>query len=198
MIGITTLLVVAAPLLMYYHKMEFLYLDQKCKLNPDDDLNMKKWEKKKRIMSSHVKLELGLETIYQLAGQFILLGLAYTQTATNESFATLFKKETIWWLVMSSALSFVSCVISHLTAISACREHIPLTSKIVASLYCFIGCTTRVLAIVIFFAVPLGLFNLLRHLQGEQYPWHPELVSNFVGSNAVGGRHRCKLRIWSR
>ena len=91
--------------------MEFLYLDQKCKLNPDDDLNMKKWEKKKRIMSSHVKLELGLETVYQLAGQFILLGLAYTQTATNESFATLFKNETIWWLVLSSAFSFVSCVI---------------------------------------------------------------------------------------
>ena len=135
---------------------------------------------------SHVKLELGLETIYQMAGQFILLGLAYTETATNESFPMLFKKENIVLLVGSTIYSFISCVISHLTAISACRERFPFKSKLIASIYSFCGCTTRVLAIVMYFAVPLGLFNLLRHLQGEQYPWHDQLVYKFVGPDAIG------------
>ena len=38
----------------------------------------------------------------------------------------------------------------------------------------------------VYFAVPLGLFDLLAHLQGEQYPWNPALVANFVGLNASG------------
>ena len=185
-ITFTLLLLIGAPLLMYYHKLEFMHIDEKSKVNPKDEANNLKWAKKKQVMSSHVKLELGLETIYQLAGQFILLGLAYTDTATNESFPILFKKENIFFLVASTVYSFISCVNSHLTAISACRERFPFKSKMVAAAYSFCGCTTRVLALVMYFAVPLGLFNLLRHLQGEQYPWHPDLVYNFVGPNATG------------
>lgn len=185
-IAFTLLLLIGAPLLMYYHKLELMHIDQKSKVNPKDETNNKKWEKKKRVMSSHVKLELGLETIYQLAGQFILLGLAYTDTATNESFPMLFKKENIVFLVGSIIYSFISCVNSHITAISACRERFPFKSKMIAAIYSLIGCTTRVLAMVMYFAVPLGLFNLLRHLQGEQYPWHHELVYHFVGPNAIG------------
>ena len=147
---------------------------------------MKQWDKKKRIMSSHVKLELGLETIYQLAGQFILLSLAYTQTATYTSFPMMFKKEKVELLVASIVYSFVSCVKSHLTAISACREKFPFKSKLSAALYSFFGCSTRVLALVMYFAGPLGLFNLLRHLQGEQYPWNSLLVYYFVGPSATG------------
>ena len=42
-------------------------------------------------------------------------------------------------------------------------------------MYAFIACANRVLSIVIYFAVPLGLFSLLRHLQGEQIPWSARL-----------------------
>ena len=44
----------------------------------------------------------------------------------------------------------------------------------------------RVQSIVLYFGIPLGLFSLLRHLQGEQIPWNANLVYYFVGSNATG------------
>ena len=41
----------------------------------------------------------------------------------------------------------------------------------VASLYSLCGLVTRVVAMIMYFTVPLGLFSLLRHWQGEQVPW---------------------------
>ena len=34
-----------------------------------------------------------------------------------------------------------------------------------------------------FFAPPLGLFNLLKHLQAEQTQWDPEIIEHFVDKN---------------
>ena len=135
-------------------------------------------------------MELGLETTYQLAGQLILLGLAFTETATDEGFRTVFEESksymTITFLVISNLWSFISCTLSYLTGLSGCRERFPISSKAMAASYSFTASVTRVLPLVMFFAVPLGLFSLLRHLQGEQVPWHPILIYNFVGSNATG------------
>ena len=75
---------------------------------------------------------------------------------------------------------------AHVTALTACRERFPFSTRLVVSIYCLIGISTRVLAVVMYFSVPLGLFNLLRHLQAEQIPWNPYLVYGFVGSNATG------------
>ena len=180
-----------------------------------DESVVSEWEFSKRTLHEHIKLELGLEAIYQLAGQIILLSLAYSETRTNEGLSTVFKEVpqeddhhnhlledpvkylqnvigisqstmTKALLLISIMLSFFSCIKSHLKALSACRERFPTWSKIMASLYSFFACTTRVLAIVLFFAVPLGLFDLLRHLQAEQVPWNPVFVVNFIGSNATG------------
>jgi hypothetical protein len=135
-------------------------------------------------------LELGLETIYQLSGQLILLGLAFTETATDEGFQTVFEEGTsnltITFLVISNLWSFISCTLSYLTGLSGCRERFPISSKAMAASYSFTASVTRVLPFVMFFAVPLGLFSLLRHLQGEQVPWNASLIYNFIGPNATG------------
>ena len=133
---------------------------------------------------------MGLETIYQLSGQLILLGLAFTETATDEGFQTVFEEGmstlTITLLVISNLWSFISCTLSYLTGLSACRERFPISSKAMAASYSFTASMTRVLPIVMFFAVPLGLFSLLRHLQGEQVAWNARLIYNFIGPNATG------------
>ena len=132
---------------------------------------------------------MGLETIYQLSGQLILLGLAFTETATDEGFQTVFEETstlTITLLIISNLWSFISCTLSYLTGLSACRERFPISSKAMAASYSFTASVTRVLPIVMFFAVPLGLFSLLRHLQGEQVPWNASLIYNFIGPNATG------------
>ena len=207
-----------APFALYCQKLRLTFWTMKIEElenTHDDDSVVFEWELSKRSLHEHMKLELGLETIYQLAGQIILLSLAYSETRTNEGLSTVFKevKEededhkhlledpfkylqnvigisqstmTTALLIISIMLSFFSCIKSHLKAVSACRERFPTSSKIMAGLYSFFGCTTRVLAIVLFFAVPLGLFDLLKHLQGEQAPWNPVFVANFIGSNATG------------
>ena len=185
----TFLLMVGAPFLLYHQKLIFLYHEQKLKLYPRSKTVNKKWEESKRTLYNYIKSELGLESLYQIIGQLILIALAYSQTSTNEVFSAYFKEDKdykIIFLCSSVGYSFISCVKSHITALKGCRERFPFMTNIIVAIYCAIGISARVLAIMMYFAVPLGLFNLLRHLQGEQFPWNPYLVYNFVGANASG------------
>ena len=136
---------------------------------------MKAREDFKRTLNRHIKLELGLETVYQLAITLTLLLLSYTQTSVEKSLKTVFnvglEPFTISFLIASNVLSAISFCLSHCKILNVCREHFPFTSRLVASLYSLCGLITRVTAMIMYFAVPLGLFSLLRHWQGEQVPW---------------------------
>ena len=189
------LLVLTCPIRIYVDYMELAYIQLKLKIKPKDDLLVCAKEELKRSLNMHVKLELGLETIYQLAGQLILLFLAYTETSTQSGLKTIFHKGLDPWplflLVSSIFLSVYSCIASHWNALTACREYFPMKSRFISGLYCLFGCLTRVTAIVMFFAGPLGLFSLLRHLQGEQYPWDYsilQLVNPNNGMMTLGGK----------
>ena len=180
--------VLIAPLHMYIGNLKMAYLELKSKCQPSQSLTVEK-EDLKRALNCHVKLELGLETIYQLCGQLILLFLAYTETPTQDGLKMIFHEGldplSLTLLAFSIMLSFYSCVASHWKALTACREHFPFKSRMIASFYSLCGCLTRVLVIVMFFAVPLGLFNLLRHLQAEQYPWHPNVLDLVSDNNTL-------------
>ena len=203
-------LLVLAPFVLLALKFRLAFLNLKMNMNLDNQELVKKWENTKRMINNHIKLELGLETIYQVTGQLILLALALTDTRTTEGFSSIFSihastppngNYTFWQypitsfhestnidqstmtiilLVLSILKSFVGCITSHLKALTACRERFPLNSKLSATFFCFFSTTTRVLAMTMYFAVPLGLFSLMKHLQHEQIPWNPTFVSNFV------------------
>ena len=135
-----------------------------------------------------VKFEFGLEGIFQMAGQFILFLNAISLTRTHEAFKAIFDEETPGercLLIFSVIWSFKTCILSHLKVVSASREHFPIMSKIVIGLYSFFSVSSRVLCMIMFFAPSLGLFDLLKHLQAEQTPWHPDL-SNFVMNDVNG------------
>ena len=164
-----------APIRIYLETFRLKYLEMKLNISPADETLNKEFETKKRMFNMHVKLELGLETIYQLAGQSILLLMSYTKTATQSGLKTIFNEglaiDVIIGLIVSISLSFFSCVTSHLKALSASRERFPFVSKVIVGFYCLFGCLTRVMSMIMFFAPSLGLFSLLKHLQGEQIPW---------------------------
>ena len=184
-ISLTVVQIVFAPLHMYIGHLKIAFLDLKLKIQPTEAIIIAK-EELKQSLNIHVKLELGLETIYQLSGQLILLFLAYTETPTQNGLKTIFNDGLDPWnftlLITSIILSFNGCISSHCKALMACREHFPFKTRLIASLYSLIGCIVRVCAIVMFFAGPLGLFSLLRHLQAEQYPWQANVI-DFVSSN---------------
>ena len=181
-------MVTFSPIYMYVKHFQRLYLELKLRELPNDVVLIQEKETLKREMNFHIKLELGLESIYQLSIMLILLFLSYTETPTQIGLQTVFNEGLgalpLILLGISILLSFKSCITAYWKAILACREHFPLNSRITVSLFCLNGLITRVLSIVLYFAVPLGLFSLHRHLQAEQYPWRVEVL-DFVGPDGM-------------
>ena len=197
-------------ILLYLKQSYFLLKSEE---NPNDKSLIKQWEKIKWEVSNFIKLELGLETIYQLSGQVILLLMAFTATATEDGFSEIFKKgpsqegedsiikdsisasvktigidpeaHAIFLLTLSILFSFKTCISSHFKILMAKREYFPWKPKLLVALYSFFGCTTRVVAIVAFFAPALGLFNLLRHIQAEQTAYDANFEGYFVKDGMI-------------
>ena len=149
-----------------------------------------KWENVKYHLCQHIRMELGLETIFQLSGQLILLFYALTETGTYEGLDQIFKEDStqllsLLLLTLSSVWSFVSCSTSNLRALISKREHFPWKSKLVAALYTLFACSTRVLVFIMYFTPTLGLFSLLRHLQAEQTKWDDNIVKHFVNTDGT-------------
>ena len=119
-----------------------------------------------------------------------LLLLASSQTKTITGIEVLFEKETFLYLnaklalVLSISWSLVSCVKSHITGISKQREHSTTTSSVLLLVFTSASIALSVFSCVLFLTPALGLFNLLRHLQGEFYPfWIPYYYPDFVNDS---------------
>ena len=175
-IAISAIIILFSPLFSYVQHFLALYLQLKLRLLPHDQTYIKAQEDLKRILYRHIKLELGFETVYQLTITLILLFLSYTETPVEKGLKTVFNAGleplSVSLLIASTFLSAISFTSSHCKVLIVCREHFPFTSRLVASLYSLCGLITRVVAMVMYFTVPLGLFSLLRHWQGEQVPWN--------------------------
>ena len=76
---VTILILIGSPFFLMYQKFYLFFLEMKLGLIPNHDETVKEFEKTKRLLNLHIKLELGLETVYQISGQLILLGLAFTE-----------------------------------------------------------------------------------------------------------------------
>ena len=166
------------------------YYETQLLKHPLDKKLNEKWENVKYHLCQHIRMELGLETIFQLSGQLILLFYALTETGTYEGLDQIFKKDStkvlsLLILTVSSAWSLISCSTSNLKALTSQREYFPLKSKLVAAIYTLFACSTRVLVFVMYFTPPLGLFNLLRHLQAEQTRWDDNIVKHFVNEDGT-------------
>ena len=154
-------------------------------------------ENERMNIRSHLRqfkrCELGIETIYQICGQAILALYAVTETKTTEGLVKLFENNPenkvsligsenvptvfesrtfiLTYLIFSTVWSCFSCLGSCVASLSPKREHFPTSSKGMAYLFVFSSLIRRVFCIVMYFAVPFGLFNLLRHAQSEQAQW---------------------------
>ena len=151
------------------------------------------------------RCELGIETVYQICGQAILALYAVTETKTTEGLVKLFETNpgdkvsmidserisTVFqsrsfimsYLIFSTIWSCFSCLGSCVGSLSPKREHFPMVSQLMAYIFVFCSLLRRVFCIVMYFAVPFGLFNLLRHAQSEQAEWDPIIETHFVDEN---------------
>ena len=125
-----------SPLFSYVQHFMGLYLQLKLRLLPHDQTYVTAEEDLKRTLNRHIKLELGLETVYQMAMTLILLLLSYTQTPVEKGLKTVFNEGleplSIGLLIASTVLSAISFTSSHCKVLNVCREHFPFTSRFIA------------------------------------------------------------------
>ena len=119
------------------------YLELKLRNSPNNKILLSEKDKMTFYYRSFIKVELGLETIYQMVGLFLLFLGAYSDTQTYPKIGAdsdiIFgfkipkeRAEHIFLILgcISLSFSFFSCVRSHLNGLSADREYFPLVSKI--------------------------------------------------------------------
>ena len=134
--------------------------------------------KKRMLLTYHSnnfkRLELGLETIFQLSAQVALLALAKSDTRTSHGLVSVFKGSKVLF-IPADIYVYISILISVLSVgwaqsggIAGRRVYFPLKSKFIIGLSALLACLIRVTAFVLFFSPSLGLMNLLRHYQGTQ------------------------------
>jgi hypothetical protein len=128
-------------------------------------------------LHKQARLQLGLETIFQLAGNVVLLCYGYSQTKTSQGLAALFKQENmkIWNITFSS--NFILGVLLAMNLITFVRvnfscivegygNNCKVMGKILLLTCIAIGSLIRIASMTLYFAPTLGLFDLLHHYQG--------------------------------
>ena len=123
------------------------------------------------------RLQLGLETIFQLAGNVVLLCYGFSETKTSQGLAALFKQDnkTVWNITFSSnfilgmllAMNLLTFVrVNFRCIVEGYGSNCKIIGKMLLLMCIAIGSLIRISSMTLYFAPTLGLFNLTRHYQG--------------------------------
>ena len=127
--------------------------------------------------SKFIRTELGLETLMQMSFTLMLLLYAKSQTRTQSGLEELFDKKEIFGIhplviaTLGVLWGVTSTVRSYQYGIQCVKDHFPIISMIMVGIYAITTIIIKIGVIILFFTPSLGLFNLLRHYQGELYPY---------------------------
>ena len=138
-------------------------------------------EETKYHVSKFIQGDLGLESHFQIIFHIVLLLLATSETRTETGFEVLFKNEALfylptnWALGLSITWSIYTCISSHMKGVSKRRSYSTTRSYLTLLVYTSSSIVIRVFSCILFLTPGLGLFHILRHLQGEMYPFYQPL-----------------------
>ena len=129
-IGFAIILLMLSPFLSLIIRLKKAYLDMLSRIEPENKATIKERDEMMTALAHHVKLELGLETVFQLFGSLLLLFNALSSTRTTDALNQVFndindnnKTISTFILVASACWSFKSCLKAHLYGLGYCREH---------------------------------------------------------------------------
>ena len=153
------------------------------------DLKDKKYEEIKNIRKrgeviqkiyiQFIKTELAIETIFQIAGQILLLLQSRTSSPTVSGLETVFGKSSNSFvsadvlIILSIAWSMKTVVTLNLKAADVEKTHLRFKTKVCLILTSLLSSSARLLSIISFFTPFIGLFSLLNHHKAEQIPFGP-------------------------
>ena len=146
------------------------------------DANLKEIIENKRELErdllKETRLYLGLETIFQVAGNTVLLFFAKSSTKTSQGLSSLLEKNTSAFMGLTFPSEVVIAVLLAVNLLSFINVHINGMVEGYASNYNLLGKLTillgiigavfvRITSILLYFSTSLGLLNMLRHYQGR-------------------------------
>ena len=134
-----------------------------------------------KLHAAHLILcDIGLESHLQLIISITLLLLANTETNTITGLEVLFETENLFYmntklaLALSISWSLISCIRSQIKGISKKRVYATVKSTVCLLIFTSTSIALRIFSTIFYLTPAFGLFQSLRHLQGEMYPyWAP-------------------------
>ena len=179
-----TLLIITLPFHSTVLILKEAILDE---LSKGYDVSLALLKSTKFHVAKCIQIELGLESHLQVLITTVLLLLAHSDTRMVVGFEFLTRNEKLMYLPsnialsLSTAWSLQSCMKSHIKAISKKRVHSTSKSLITILIFTFVSIVIKVFSHVLFLTPTLGLFSILRHLQGEMYPYEtPYRQSEYI------------------
>ena len=137
---------------------------------------VKKIEEFENQLTKHTKLQQGLETVFQLTINAILLCYAQSSTKTTQGLAAIFTKEA--YVVLGATISpkMIIAVFLTMNSVTVIRTYMSgftmgyrsnynILGKLLMFLYVAFAICVRIMSMTLYFTPSLGLFNLLHHLQ---------------------------------
>ena len=127
----------------------------------------------------HTRLQLGLETIFQVTANAILLLYAQSTTRARQGLSSLFDKDidlmgfslppelVIGALLAINLMSFIKVQMNGMT--EGYASNYSIFGKFVLSINIICATLVRIASMTLYFSTTLGLFDLLYHYQGEHY-----------------------------
>jgi hypothetical protein len=127
----------------------------------------------------HTRLQLGLETIFQVTANAILLLYARSTTRARQGLSSLFDKDiylmgfslppelVIGVLLAINLMSFIKVQMNGM--IEGYASNYSILGKVVLLLNILCSAMVRIASMTLYFSTTLGLFDLLTHYQGEHY-----------------------------
>ena len=126
----------------------------------------------------HTRLHLGLETIFQVTTDAVLLLYAQSTTRARQGLSSLFDKNTNFFMGFSLppelvigtllAINFLSFIKVQMNGmIEGYASNYSILGKVVLIISIVCATLVRIASMTLYFTPTLGLFDLLRHYQGK-------------------------------
>ena len=125
-----------------------------------------KMEKWKSIYVLFKRNENNYENVIQVLVALLLVILRFTGTPTVGGLKDLFasSSDSTWLIVLSAIWSSKSLVTGHLAfGVSRKRGFMMIKGKVLLAVYYILGISSRLAALLLYFAPSMGLFNTLGH-----------------------------------
>ena len=171
-------------------KKKLLFMDN-AKMAPNFEEVVMRIKFLEEQMIRHSKLQLGLETIFQVTGNVILLFFAYSKTRGRQGLSSLFQSDTDIFSGFSLPSELLIALLLLFNLLSFVKVQMNGIIQGFASNYSFIGKTMILLSIIcaalvrtgsmtLYFSTNLGLFDLLHHWQGRNFKNNNKLLQKCV------------------